>query len=309
LSRNAELLVVLEVCVPTLFVAALLAGCTAPPDAPEGLDDSVKHLYRGVYGSAEEVGAGLTGLMNWFDKDGGELLDATADLDSVGAFSLSALGPQDVAHVALEDDPDPGLASGVVSLAEMRCSWDEAERWLVRRDQDVVFEGDFDSYSRTYDTSRATFEDASDNETFAPIEETLTDATLTDSPSTILLTTNDAASTEIGVTIPFELALHFRHGIWEVQGEEVAGMMILGYFPRRAESDGGANAIEQNYSIDINLARGKGKTLRVFGNWTELTSLFDSDSAVVLTTAVNKAQASAERLSQICAGDVTVGKE
>ncbi len=289
------------------FWILAMTACKAPPDAPSGLDESVKFLYRDFYADDATVGAGLTGLLDWFDEDGGELLDARADLDSVGAFSLTPLSADVVASVDVEGRPDPATASGVVSVSEMACRWDEAEALLVRPDQDRVFAGDFDSYERTYATDREAFEAATDAGVFEAQKDALDLADLSSvDPGSLLLTENQASSTELGVTVPFDLVLHFRHGRYEIQGEEAEAFLILGYFPREAVSDGGETRMVQNYSIEVNVARGK-KTLRVFGNWTELdSSILASDSPLVLTSAVNKSQDSAERVSKICAGDETI---
>jgi hypothetical protein len=284
-----------------------LTACKAPPDAPSGLDDSVKFLFRDFYGDDATIGAGLTGLLDWFEADGGELLDARADLGSVGAFSLTPLSTDVVAAVEVEGDPDPATASGVVSVSEMACAWEEAEALLVRPDQDRVFEGDFDRYDRRYLTNRAAFEAATDAGEFDAQRDALDPSDLTDvEPGSLLLTENAAASTELGVTVPFDLVLHFRHGRYEIQGEDAEAFLILGYFPHEAVSDGGDTRMVQNYSIEVNVARGK-KTLRVFANWTELdSSILASDSPLVLTSAVNKSQDSAARVSNLCAGEESI---
>lgn len=291
------------------MLTTLLAftACKAPPPAPEGLDSSVQHLYRGFYDSDAEIGAGLTGLMDWFDSEGVELLDQRAELDSVGAFSLAPLSREDIAGLAFDGDPDPAQASGVVALAEMGCDWKRAEQLLIRPDQHVVFEGDFDVYDRTFVTAREAYEGASEAESFAPIGELLPTEVLSDYPSTLMLTENATSSTDLGVTLPFDINLHFRHGLFDVQGEPTHAFLILSWAPAVATSDGGNTSMLQSWGIEANLERPGGKTLRVFANWVELESTFvDSDSPVVKTGAVNKAQDSAERLSGICTGDIAL---
>ncbi len=293
-----------------LMLSMLLVACKKPPTAPEGLDDSMKHLFRGYYGSDEDIGAGLTGLMNWFDREGYELLDTKADLNNVGAFELSTLAKSDVQHLERNDDTDPSTAPGVVSLAEMDCRWREAEGLLVRRDQEVVFEGDFDTYDRDYVSSRKQYEQASSTGEYDPISEVIDPNELDAVPASLLRTYNETQASELGVTISFDLVLHFRHGSFVVQDEDTSAFLVLSWIPERAESDGGANSMEQNFSIDVNLQREKGRTLRVFANWTEVHSpWFDSDSAIVLSSAVNKSQKSAERLGEICAGEEQIPPE
>lgn len=287
-----------------------LFACRRPPEAPAGLDDSARYLYRNFYADDETISAGLTGLMDWYDQDGDELLGEKADLESVGAFSLTELDEADIAQIPMEGSPDPAQAYGVVALAEMACRWDEAEALLVRSDQDVVFDGSFDTYGRTYETARASFEAATASGDFEAVKDAIDPTAFAEvDPATVLLTRNAVQTTEFGVTIPFELFLHFRHGVYTIQGEEAEAFLILGYVPRKATSEGGDNSLVQNYSIEVNAARG-GKTLRVFANWNELeSSLVSSDSALVLSSAVNKAQDSAQRLSEICAGSIDIPGE
>ena len=291
------------------------SACKAPPPAPEGLDDSTKFLYREFYGDDDTIGAGLTGFMNWYDEDGDELLGQTASLDSTGAFSLQNLTESDIDHLPVAGDGrDLTLASGVVALAEMDCSWDEAEALLVRSDQDVVFKGDFDTYDRTYITSRPLFEDATDGLDFAAIKEPLDVFSdgfeIGDLGSSVLMTSNDAQSTELGVQIQFGIELNLRHGIYDIQGVPTEAMLIETFLPERAEGKNGTNSMEQSYSVEINIARPGGKTLRMLANWVQLESpLVASDSPAVLATAVNKAQDAATRLSKICAGDIEIDSE
>lgn len=282
-------------------------GCKKPPPAPEGLDDSAKYLFREFYSEDEFVGAGLTGLVNWFDEEGHELLGQTAELDDVGAFSLTELGWDDIEGLPVDGNRDPAAAPGVVSVAEMSCHWSEAEALLTRPDQHVVFEDDFDAYERTFITPKETYAEATASSTFDEVTEPLDPADPSTLPSTVMWTDNWAMSSEMGVTLEFPLVLHFRHGVFEVQGEDAEVLMILAFQPERAEGDGGNNSLEQSYSVEVNIDRGGDKTLRMLAAWTQVESIWlASDSAAVLTAAVNKSQDSAARMSSICAGEVSI---
>ena len=74
--------------------------------------------------------------------------------------------------------------------------------------------------------------------------------------------------------------------------------------PDRAESTGGGNAMEQTYSLEIDLERG-GETLWIYASWAEITSpIVESDSTIVLASSANKAQGTAKRMADICEGRV-----
>jgi hypothetical protein len=285
-----------------------LLACRQLAEAPSGLQDSLHFLYREFYADDETVGAGLTGLLDWVDQDGDELLGERADLENVGAFQVGSLSRADVERTPVQGDPDPALAQGVVSVASMACDWKRAEALLVRADQDVVFEGTWDTYQRDYETARSEFEGAREAE-IEPVREEIADEELLFKPTAVLVTRNEVQTTEITITLDFDLVLHFRHGRWQVQGEEREAFLVLGFVPEPSFTDGGKTGIAQSYSIEANVAQ-DGETLRVFGNWSELASTFlESDSPMVLSSGVNKAQDTAERMSQICAGELPISEE
>jgi hypothetical protein len=295
----------------SLEVALLLLSwmaCRHLAEAPSGLEDSLHYLYREFYSDDETLAAGLTGLLDWVDADGDELLGERADLENVGAFQLGSLAHDDLLRTPVEGDPDPALAGGVVSVASMGCDWKRAEALLVRGDQDVIFEGTWDSYQRDYDTARSEFEAARDAE-IEPVREEILEEELLEKPTALLITRNAVQTTELTFTLDFDLVLHFRHGRWEIQGEEREAFLILGFVPEPSFTDGGKTGIAQSYSIDVNIAQG-GETLRVFGAWSELvSSILESDSPFILSSGVNKAQDTAERLSEICAGELQIPGE
>jgi hypothetical protein len=285
-----------------------LVACKRPPEAPAGLTESLTFLLREFQADDDTVGAGLTGVMNWFDEDGAELLDAEADLDSVGAFQLDALTPGDVERLPVDGEPDVALAPGVVSVAEMPCRLARAQELLLRADQDVVFEGTWRSYDRTFVTPRAPWEDAPLDEV-GGVREDIVEDDLGAHPDALLATTNAVVAKDFGMEIGFDLDLRLRHGRFAVQGEPTEALLILSFLPRPS-TEVRDSAIVQSWSIEMDLARAGGRTLRVFGAWSQLESPFlAADSAMVLTTGVNEAQQTAERMSSICAGELEIPPE
>lgn len=291
-----------------LGVVCLGVGCKRPPVAPEGLDASARALVRTFYEDDATVGATLTGLTNWVDGDGAELLGEGATLDNVGSFQLADLAEEDVAALELEGARDLTAAAGVVALGEMGCRWQDVEALYVRGDQDVVFEGDFDAYVRSFESSRDAYEKATASSTFSEVDAPL-EPMGADQEDVLLRTRNDVTQTLIGITIRADLVLHLRHGIFEIQGEERAASLVLGYVPKESPGDDGTNSLVQSYTAVALIEQGD-RTLRLFAIWNQLDSPWvQPDSATVLSASVNKAQDAAERLTEICSGETSIANE
>ncbi len=301
---------------PPLFAAAaatLAMGCKPPPPAPEGLQSSLTYLFREFYSEDEIVGAGLTGFMDWFDEDGDELLGESADMDNVGEFTLDHLTEEDVAVLPIQGEVELTYAPGIVALSELGCDWKEVEGYLVRTDQDRVF-GEFDTYERDFLSSRGAYQDATTDSAFAAVDEPVLEPysdsfELGDLESSFLFTDNQVSSTEVGVTMAFELLLYMRHGVYTVQGEDMEAFMILSWMPQRAESEGGGNTMEQSYSLELDLARPGGKTLRLMSSWLQIEGTFDHDSDTIKVVGVNKNLNSSARLVEICDGSYQLDPE
>ncbi len=301
-----------------LLISSLLgAACSPPPPAPEGLEEASRYMIREFYKNDDTVGAGLTGLLNWYDESGYELLNQGATAEDAGeAFQLEDITLDDIASMPdFADERDLSNANGIVSISEMDCAWQEAEAYLVRPDQHIVFD-DFNEYSRSYETSRTAFETATTDLSFPAFTEELVgvstgETTISDEQAGgLLLTRNQVESSELGVTLDYSLVLHFRHGIYEVQGEQVPVMMILSWLPEPVDSiSGSETTFEQSYSIELNYGMGE-KTLRIFAVWTYVeSSILGQDSSLWSIGAVNKSRDAAQRLSGICAGDIEVPAE
>jgi len=274
-------------------------------------------MIREFYKDDAAIGAGLTGLLNWYDEAGYQLLNQGATAEDAGeAFQLEDITDADIASMPdFDDGRDLSNANGIVSLSDMNCTWQESESYLVRGDQNVVFE-DFASYSRTFQTSRDNFETATSTLTFPFIEQELAgistgEAELTtEQTAGMLLTRNEVQSSEFGVTLDYSLVLHFRHGIYQVQEEQIPVLMILSWLPEPVDStSGSATTFEQSYSIEVNYGIGD-KTLRIFAVWTYVdSSILNQESSIWSIGAVNKSRDAAVRLSEICEGEIEVPAE
>lgn len=291
---------------PALLLPALAAlACKPPPPAPEGLQDSLTYLFRNFYAEDDVIGAGLTGFMDWVDGEGQDLLGKTANGDNVGEFTLDPLSTEDVSFLPIEGHVVLADAPGTVALSDLACDWKEAERYLVRTDQDIVFE-EFDTYSRGFLTSRQVYEDATASGDFEPLREPFTEPyapqpVLGDLERSFLFTDNQVSSTNVGVTLEFQLLLNLRHGIFEVQGEPTDAFLILTWLPERAASEGGDNSMEQSYSLELDVSRPDGQTMRLMSSWTQIESTLPDN--VITVVGINKNLNSSARLADICAGE------
>jgi hypothetical protein len=295
-----------------LFFAML--ACKAPPPAPVGLNDASKYLLRNFYADDATIGAGLTGFLDWYDTEGAGLADQEATVDNVDGYQLAGLAPEDIAMLPFADDGRIlENAHGVIALADMDCPWSEAEALLVRTDQHVVFEGDLLEYQRDFLTSRETYEGASASREFVGIDEAMPVLDAGFDPATlssdILWTVNnDVSARNLGVTVTYDLVLNFRHGIYEVQGEDRVATLIVTSIPERAESTDNST-IAQSYSVEVDLDR-DGRTFRMLAIWTELDSpIMDPDSPLILSSAVNQIRRSAEHMTAICQGEIEIPPE
>jgi len=300
-----------------LLLSVLLVACKPPPPpAPEGLDDSARYMIREFYTADPMFQAGLDGFMEWFDAEGFELVGAQATADTTDSFTVGDLIASDVAHLPLVEDPERDVANakGIVSLSEMDCSFEETEDLLVRPDQYAVFDA-WTDYERTWVTDRARYQDATRSGAFAPVDEDLDVFAegweAGDLESTILLTDNRVDPKPVIIDLPwYEQSLHFRHGAFLVNGDEVRVFAILTYVPESVWGEGGQNGLRQTYAVEINIERGPTTTLRLFALWAEpVSDIADPDDPFVLNYAVNTAQQNAQQLSDICSGALEIDPE
>jgi len=311
--------------VTALIALGFLGACTPPPPAPEGLDASTSYLVRNFYADDATFEAGVQGFMDWFEAEGKNLMGENVDLDETEAFTVGDLSADDVAHLPLDmqiitdgnketlEDRDMSLAKGVVSLAEMDCDWLEAEDYLVRPDQHNIFAGDWEGYDRTYVTPRVTFQEASQSGSYDRITETLDPFAEGFDPSaygkTLLFTDNQVDPTKVILAdMPsYPMDLDLRHGTYTVDGEDLGAFAILTYNPAAVWGPAGNNGLVQSYSIEINVQRPNDRTLRLLAVWAQPSgSGIQPDSPLALNYAVNKSLDSSIRLSEICAGEISI---
>ncbi|MCB9761725.1 MAG: hypothetical protein H6739_17915 [Alphaproteobacteria bacterium] len=313
---------------PVLVLLALSSACSAPPPAPEGLDASTSYMVREFYQDDPTFQAGVQGFMAWYEAEGYLLVGEAADTSNTDSFTIGDLSDEDIADLPLSPEiivdgetgetaaRAVGNSKGVVSLAEMQCTWTEAEAWLLRSDQNNIFPDDFEGYERDYLTGRGTFADASAGDEYDPIDAPLDPFAdgFDGGPyaRSLLQTVNQVdPSAVLFADLPaYEMNLDLRHGRYEVEGEELGVLAILTFNVDAAWDEGGGNGLIQSYSVEINVERPEGRTLRMLAVWAEpFGGGIEPDSPLALNYAVNKSLSASNRLSEICAGEAEVPDE
>ncbi len=305
-----------------LIVLLALSGCTAPPPAPEGLDASATYLLREFYADDATFAAGVQGFMNWYHDEGVAMMGTDVNAETVGAFALADLSEADVAFLQLPTELDVdgetiprdlARAKGVVSMAELDCDWKLTEDFLVRGDQHVVFPSDWEDYERTYVTPRDVFQAATEAGDIPAVRERIDPFAADFDPTrwqeTFLFTENRPDPKPFLLIDVGAYDLHFdvRHGTYTIDGEELGVFSVITYMPQPALNPGGGMGILQSYTMEINVQRPQGRTLRLMAAWAEpLGGGIEPDSALALSTSVSKSRAASQRLSDVCAGRATL---
>ena len=290
------------------LLALLVAGCKpAPPEAPEGLEDTARFLMREFYSDDATVGAGLTGLMQWY-ADEGEALDGqspTTGDDNVAAdFQLQTLLPGDLAVTQVSSsDRALDLAAGVMAVSTLSCDWEGAEMIGGRADQDVVFDGEWAHYTRTFGTDRAAYDAVTAADEFPAITEPIDPSSegfdAAETAGAIQWTSNPLGTSEFGVSLDYTLNIHFRHGRYLVQDAERRATITMTWQPDPTFGSGGSNALHQNWGVDALVERADGRVVRLVVIWSDIESVATGTDLLV-NLQVNRINRFSERMSAIC---------
>ncbi|MEZ5247638.1 MAG: hypothetical protein R2707_21305 [Acidimicrobiales bacterium] len=99
----------------------------------------------------------------------------------------------------------------------------------------------------------------------------------------LVRTTNDIATSSLGVTIPYELLKDYR---W-VHSDDSEAILARSWIEDEACNDGGGNCLVQSFSIDLFLKHRTGETWRMTATWSELTmSVPIGENLLIATLAV-----------------------
>ncbi len=306
---------------PVALIALLLTACQPPPPAPQGLDEASGFVIREFYSDDATFEAGLQGFMNWF-YDEGERLVGLAPGEEEGdepteSFTIENLSGEDVARLPASEFRNLELAAGVVSLAEMDCSWQVAEDFLVREDQNNVF-STWEAYDRTYLSDPDVYDAATDAGTFPPI---LSDLDPHFDPDfdreawsdNFMFSSNqaDPAPTLNGLVDiePYELFFDMRHGIYELTDQQTGEtgptgvFAVLTYITEKALDADEANGLAQQFSVEINVQRPDRKTLRMLAVWGEPQNNLglEPDDPLILNGTVRISLEASDEMNVKCA--------
>ena len=307
--------------IPLLALLGLiLAACQPPPPAPEGLDEASGFVIREFYSSDATFEAGIQGFMNWFFDEGERLVGLTPgfeeDDEPTDSFTIENLTDEDVLKLPDSDDRDLALAEGVVSLAEMDCSWKVVEDFLVRGDQSNVF-STWEGYDRTYLSDRDAYDRATDNGIIPSIGNDLDPHFDPDFDpdawsGTFMFSTNqaDPAPTLNGLVDiePYELFFDMRHGVFDLtdqntgQTSPTGVFAVLTYITEPALDAEEANGLGQQYSVEINVERPGDKTLRMLAVWGEPRNNmgYEPDDPIILNGTVRISMEASDELNGRC---------
>ena len=284
---------------------AALCGCKAPPPAaPEGAEEGTRFLMRSFYEDDATIGAGLTGLMNWYDDEGAALDGESPQLgnDETSDYTLEPLAAGDLAVTQASTNDRPlDAMGGVMAVATVGCTFEQVEALGGRADQDVVFEGEWAHYARTFETDRAAYEAATAGEIpgiEAPIDPLTAD--FADTAASLMLTSNPLGTSEFGVNLDYTLNLHFRHGTFLIQGEQRRATVVLTWQPDPTTGEGGNNSLHQTFGIDA-LVEVDGGVRRFAATWNDVESSASGTDDLVVTLTVRRIIRFAERMTELCA--------
>lgn len=311
-----------------IVLCVVASGCKRPPPAPEGLEASASYVIQNFYADDLTFEAGVQGFLAWYEEEGYLLVGEQATSENTDSFVVGTLSADTLAQLPMDDEilldadadewgpRDLGRAPGVVSLAEMQCDWKLAEAYLVRPDQHQIFSDDFEGYERTYLTSRATYEGASADGEYDRVPDALdpfADGFDGEAYARTLLRTDSVIDPTKVITANIEaypMHLDLRHGSYDLDGEALSAFAILTWTEAAAWGENGTNGLLQSYSVEINVERPDGVTLRMLSVWSEPKGGgIEPDSAFALNFAVNKSLAASQRLSDVCDGTVEVPDE
>jgi hypothetical protein len=287
------------------FIAA--AGCAPPPpEAPEGLEDTARYLMREFYCDDAMIGAGLTGLMDWYDSEGIDLDgESPTGEDNVTAdFQLQPLLPEDLAVTQVSSsDRELSLATGVMAVSTLSCDWAGIEMIGGRPDQDVVFDGEWAHYAREFQTDRAAYDSATEARDFPSIDQAMDPSgegyEPADTADSILWTSNPLGTSEFGVSFDYTLNVHFRHGLFLVQGEERYATVTLTWQPEPVQGANGSNQLHQNWGVDALVEGADGRVVRLVVVWSDIETAVSVED-IVVGLQVNRINRFSERMSAIC---------
>lgn len=259
-----------------LALSLLVTGCRKIDPAPEALDDLLHYLWTELNEGADDERL-AEGIVN---------LDAAvkaARLEEPEDGTVTPLTRGEAALVGVTDR-DPKDAAGVYLVNTYACSRPMLEQILSHAEQDVLYDGVYDSYSRTYDQDQQDFLDGSIDELTWQLEY----------HSSSIVGAYDARAEALMRRVP------------ELDGELTPWGPILftrTYMPRPADFENDNKSMDQDYQLEMYWEREKGQIVHVYGLWRQafFGSGLSSDDKGVQRILLNNLLDWDETTEQVCA--------
>jgi hypothetical protein len=226
--------------------------------------------------STEPVPADQEALMHWFWKQYETATDAQVheavtnmhhaihgeDLTQPAQGSLGALGAGDIGNVDTSNT-DPSPATGLLLADAMDCSVDNAERITTYHDQSELYPGIYDSYARTYDTS-------------------LPEYLARQAPTVQWSVATSGSLAGNRYTMRYGGGDRFVPG---QPGSAAVGPVLLNrtWLKEPAHFDNSADAIPQDYQIEVYYEHAPGKLVHLWADWRQVKkgTLTNNDDLVL----------------------------
>jgi hypothetical protein len=228
-------------------------GCAKKRDpAPTEMEELAAYLFAN-WEDEEALPEGIDNLTRWLE----------GNIDTEEAEDGYLLTPLSAESVADIDRPQRALADllGATVAARSPFPLPAHAGHIVLADQMFSNPNTYERYVRVVEGDRAEFEGGAG----------------------LVRTTNDIATSSLGVTIPYELLKDYR---W-VASEESEAILARSWIEEASCNEGGGNCLEQSFSIDVFVRNGGQETWRMTATWSELTvSLPVTDKLLIATLAV-----------------------
>jgi len=227
-------------------------GCKKVEPAPEALDRLFPYFFTQIdEGTDEDLAYGIRELHRVMQVE---------DVEDVMDGSISTLNRTDLEVVGM-GSKNPGDAAGVYLVKRFDCSLAQLEAILSHKNQDELYEGVYDRYSRTYTSSKDAYlsREAMDLTWDLEYDATIVGKSYTSQVKGKLRRVRDLGAEES----PFGSFLVSR-----------------AYIPRPAQFESGSTRLDQDYQIEMYYSASGGEILHAYGVWREADfgGGIDSDS-------------------------------
>ncbi len=223
-----------------VVIGAGLVGCKKVEPAPADLDGLLHWFWQlQADGTDEQLADGIRSLDEVIGADLTELVDG----------SLTDLSADEIALVG-RTDATASAAAGVYMVNAFDCGREQLERILTYSEQDELYDGIYDSYTRSFDGDRDAFLDGT-SQTLA------WDVTY----GATILGTSYIAELRSGVRRVPELD--------EEQSPFGAALVTAAWLTGPATFESDSKAMNQDYQVEIYYARSPGEILHAYGLWRQ----------------------------------------